>query len=108
MREEACIKCGADEQDHYDGVLCPVGNGDFSATDIFTSRIACMAITCPDCHAPVNVQCVTTHWRAADGQFMPYHVNREPHHRRMKRFSRFGAEPVHTRDAKTPRRRDTL
>jgi hypothetical protein len=34
--DERCIFCGAEQERHYDGVQCPVGEGKFSATQRFT------------------------------------------------------------------------
>jgi hypothetical protein len=50
-----------------------------------------LSASCPDCHAPVGVQCVTTVWHAQDGQYVPTHVTRAtPHGHRLKRVLKFG------------------
>lgn len=51
-----------------------------------------LGTTCPDCHAPVNVSCVTVIWRFRRGQFVPICEPRAPHTRRLKRLAKFGPE----------------
>lgn len=34
--DERCVLCGTEEERHYDGVQCPIGDGKFSATQAFT------------------------------------------------------------------------
>jgi hypothetical protein len=48
-----------------------------------------LGISCPVCHAPVDVQCVRTAWEAKDGQYVPKLIERDPHSKREMAFKKY-------------------
>ena len=49
-----------------------------------------LGISCPICHAPVDVQCVRIVWEAKWGMYVPSLVLRdEPHGKRVRAFEKF-------------------
>lgn len=52
-----------------------------------------IGITCPYCLAPVGVNCVSVHWNAKDGKYIPsLHEKDEPHGKRVRRYEKFRYE----------------
>lgn len=48
-----------------------------------------LTITCPDCHAPMDVRCVAQMWTCSSGQWKPYCIPRHAHSRRVKAARKF-------------------
>jgi hypothetical protein len=52
-----------------------------------------LGISCPICHAPVDIQCVRIVWDAKDGQYIPRLIQRfEAHGKRVRAFEKFRYE----------------
>jgi hypothetical protein len=52
-----------------------------------------LLITCPDCHAPVDVRCVAQMWTCRNGAWEPYCVPRHAHSRRVKAARKYRLMP---------------